>query len=378
MTLSDAEINRYARHLILPEFGIKGQEKLKNSSVLLIGAGGLGSPMALYLAAAGVGKIGIVDFDVVDESNLQRQIVHGTSTLGQPKLKSAMDRLKDLNPHIEVVGFEERLTSENALRLFKDFDLVADGTDNFPTRYLVNDACVLLGKPNVYASIFRFEGQVTVFNHENGPCYRCLYHEPPPPGLVPSCAEGGVLGILPGVVGSLQATEVIKVLTGMRGNLSGKLLMYDAYKMAFRKLKIRKNPNCPLCSENPTQTELIDYELFCGIGQAEPEQVIEEISVQELQRKRDTGESFTLIDVREPHEVEIVSIEGATHIPLGELEDRLPQLDESAAYVMHCKLGGRSAKATRLMLKHGFSNVKNVMGGITAWAKEVDTALPTY
>ena len=378
MTLSDAEINRYARHLILPEFGIKGQEKLKNSSVLLIGAGGLGSPMALYLAAAGVGKIGIVDFDVVDESNLQRQIVHGTSTLGQPKLKSAMDRLKDLNPHIETVGFEERLTSENALRLFKDFDLVADGTDNFPTRYLVNDACVLLGKPNVYASIFRFEGQVTVFNHENGPCYRCLYHEPPPPGLVPSCAEGGVLGILPGVVGSLQATEVIKVLTGMGENLSGKLLMYDAYKMAFRKLKIRKNPDCPLCSENSTQTELIDYEQFCGIGQAAPEQVIEEISVQELQRKRDEGESFTLIDVREPHEVEIVSIDGATHIPLGELEDRLPQLDKSAAYVMHCKLGGRSAKATRLMLKHGFSNVKNVMGGITAWAKEVDTALPTY
>lgn len=379
-SLSPAELSRYSRHILLPEVQVAGQQKLKDSSVLLIGAGGLGAPMALYLAAAGVGRIGIVDFDVVDESNLQRQIIHGTSTVGKPKLQSAIDRLRDLNPNVIYEGYETRLTSENAIELFKKYDVVADGTDNFPTRFLVNDACVLTGKPNVYASIFRFEGQVTVFNYKGGPCYRCLYAEPPPPGLVPSCAEGGVLGILPGVVGTLQATEVVKVLLGLGETLSGRLVIYDALRMKFRELKIRRNPDCPVCGQNPTVKALIDYEQFCGIPTPEEKPAMNEhaIDVQGLDKMIKAKANFTLIDVRETWENDICKIPGSTLIPLGTLSKAVAELDKNANYVMQCKSGARSGRATEYMLAQGFKNVKNLEGGIQAWIEEIDPSQQAY
>ncbi len=367
--LSQEEIQRYSRHLILPEVGPSGQKKLKESSVLVIGAGGLGCPLLLYLAAAGVGKIGIVDFDVVDDSNLQRQILYGVSDVGQLKVEAAKRKILDLNPHIEVVTYNTQLRSNNALDLFKDYDVVADGTDNFQTRYLVNDACVLSGKPNVYGSIFRFEGQVSVFNYEDGPNYRCLYSEPPPPGLVPSCAEGGVLGVLPGVVATLQANEVIKVLLGLGDVLSGRLVIYNALKFTFRELKVTKKTDY-------TIDELIDYDAFCGIDQ-KPQEVVPEIHVRQLKEKLE-NEGAILIDVREPHEIEICKIDGAVEIPLNELSSQLDKLDKSDTYYVHCKLGGRSEKAVRQMMDHGFQNVVNVKGGIIAWIKELDSSLSLY
>ncbi len=376
--LSPQEITRYSRHIILPEVGPSGQEKLKKSAVLLIGAGGLGSPMALYLAAAGVGRIGIVDFDVVDESNLQRQILHGTSTLGKSKLDSAKARLEDLNPFITVEPIEERLTSKNALRLFQAYDVIADGTDNFATRYLVNDACVLTEKPNVYGSIFRFEGQLSVFNYQEGPCYRCLYPDPPPPGLVPSCAEGGVLGVLPGVVGCLQTTEVVKVLLGIGKVASGRLVIYDALKMKFRELKVRKDPNCPICGMHPSITQLIDYEQFCGIRPLANQKEIPEITVQEFKKMWKNDAELTLIDVREPEEYATSQIEGSVLIPLNTLGEKVKEWDRNRAYVIHCKSGGRSARATRQMLEMGFQNTRNLAGGILQWAKEIDPEMDIY
>lgn len=379
-SLSNEEVSRYARHLILPEVGVEGQEKLKKSSVLCIGAGGLGSPLVLYLAAAGVGRIGIVDFDVVDDSNLQRQIIHGTSTIGMSKLESAKRRLLDLNPYIQVDCIEERLDSSNAIELFKKYDVVADGTDNFPTRYLVNDACVLTDTPNVYGSIFRFEGQISVFNYKGGPCYRCLYSEPPPPGLVPSCAEGGVLGVLPGVVGTLQATEVIKVLLNLGTVASERLLMFDALNLKFRELKLRKDPNCVLCSENATQKGLIDYEEFCGIPQqkAEEEKPIDELSVLKLKQMLDDNESFKLIDVREPNEHQICHIDEAELIPLAQIPSVFDKFNKDEKLVIHCKSGMRSANAVRQFKEAGFTNVHNVSGGILAWAKEIDPEMQQY
>ncbi len=378
--LSNEEISRYSRHLIMPEVALEGQKKLKAAKVLTVGTGGLGSPLALYLAAAGVGTIGIVDFDVVDESNLQRQIIHGTSDVGRPKVQSAYDRLKDINPNVEVRVHEEALTSENALEIFEDYDVIVDGTDNFPTRYLVNDACVLLGKPNVYGSIFRFEGQASVFWAEEGPCYRCLYPEPPPPGLVPSCAEGGVLGILPGAIGTIQATETVKLILGIGEPLVGRLMLYDALGMSFREMKLRKDPNCPVCGENPTVTELIDYQEFCGIPQAqatESSNGVPEITVQELKEKMDAGEDLNVLDVREPHEYEVANI-GVKLIPLGELPQRLAEFDQDENFAVHCKTGGRSAKAVKLLQDSGFENVYNVKGGITAWSEEIDPSVPKY
>nr|WP_279387432.1 molybdopterin-synthase adenylyltransferase MoeB [Rubrobacter taiwanensis] len=380
MELSQEEIRRYSRHLIMPEVALEGQKKLKAARVLTIGAGGLGSPLAMYLAAAGVGTIGVVDFDVVDESNLQRQIIHGTSDLGRPKLQSAKEKLEDINPNVKVETFEEALSSENALDIFRDFDIIVDGTDNFPTRYLVNDACVLTGKPNVYGSIFRFEGQASVFWAEEGPCYRCLYPEPPPPGLVPSCAEGGVLGILPGAIGTIQATETVKLILGIGEPLIGRLLLYDALGMRFREMKLRKDPNCPICGENPTVTELIDYQEFCGIPQAQAaaqQNAVPEISVRELKEKLDRGENVYVLDVREPHEYEIANL-GARLLPLGELPERLHELDQNAEIAVHCKTGGRSAKAVKLLKDAGFANVYNVKGGITAWSEEIDPSVPKY
>ena len=377
--LSNDEIGRYSRHLIMPEVALEGQKKLKQAKVLTIGAGGLGAPLAMYLAAAGVGTIGIVDFDVVDESNLQRQIIHGTSDVGRKKMESARDTLKDINPNVNVVEFEEALTSYNALEIFEDFDIIVDGTDNFPTRYLVNDACVLLGKPNVYGSIFRFEGQASVFWAEEGPCYRCLYPEPPPPGLVPSCAEGGVLGILPGAIGTIQATETVKLILGIGEPLVGRLLLYDALGMSFREMKLRKDPNCPVCGENPTLTELIDYQEFCGIPQAvaaEQENRVPEISVQELKAKMDNG-GINVLDVREPYEYEIVNI-GAPLIPLNELPQRYEELDRDQPLAIHCRSGARSANAVKLLQERGFENVYNVEGGILAWSEEIDPSLPQY
>ncbi len=381
--LSNEEIARYSRHLIMPEVALEGQKKLKQAKVLTIGAGGLGAPLAMYLAAAGVGTIGIVDFDVVDESNLQRQIIHGTSDVGRPKMESARDRIKDINPNVNVIAYEEALTSENALDIFKDFDIIVDGTDNFPTRYLVNDACVLLGKPNVYGSIFRFEGQASVFWAEEGPCYRCLYPEPPPPGLVPSCAEGGVLGILPGAIGTIQATETAKLILGIGEPLIGRLLLYDALGMSFREMKLRKDPNCPVCGENPTVTELIDYQEFCGIPQAqaaEQENAVPEISVGDLKKKLDTGEEISIVDVRETHEYDVANLapQGARLIPLGELPSRLHELNQEDTLAVHCKSGARSAKAIRLLQDAGFENVYNVKGGITAWSEEIDPSVPKY
>jgi len=376
--LSNEEIARYSRHLIMPEVALDGQKKLKQSRVLTIGAGGLGSPLAMYLAAAGVGTIGVVDFDVVDESNLQRQIIHGTSDLGRPKLESAREKIQDINPNVGVETFGEPLSSENALEIFEDFDVIVDGTDNFPTRYLVNDASVLTGKPNVYGSIFRFEGQASVFWAEEGPCYRCLYPEPPPPGLVPSCAEGGVLGILPGAIGTIQATETVKLLLGIGEPLIGRLLLYDALGMRFREMKLRKDPNCPVCGENPTVTELIDYQEFCGIPQANaPADEVPEITVRELKEKLGNGEGVSVLDVREPHEYEVANI-GARLIPLGELPERLVEIDRDETIAVHCKTGGRSARAVKLMQDAGFQNVYNVKGGITAWSEEIDPSVPKY
>jgi sulfur-carrier protein adenylyltransferase/sulfurtransferase len=378
--LSNEEIARYSRHLIMPEVALDGQKKLKQARVLTIGAGGLGSPLGLYLAAAGVGTLGIVDFDVVDESNLQRQIIHGTSDLGRPKMESAREKIEDINPNVNVEAFEEALTSENALEIFEDFDVIVDGTDNFPTRYLVNDACVLLEKPNVYGSIFRFEGQASVFYAEEGPCYRCLYPEPPPPGLVPSCAEGGVLGILPGAIGTIQATETVKLLLGIGEPLIGRLLLYDALTMRFREMKLRKDPNCPVCGENPTVTELIDYQEFCGIPQAnakEETDEVPEITVGELKERLDNGQDVSVLDVREPHEYEVANI-GARLIPLGELPERLIELDKDETLAVHCKTDGRSARAVQLLREAGFQNVYNVKGGITAWSEEIDPSVPKY
>jgi molybdopterin/thiamine biosynthesis adenylyltransferase/rhodanese-related sulfurtransferase len=378
--LSNEEIARYSRHLIMPEVALDGQKKLKQARVLTIGAGGLGSPLALYLAAAGVGTLGIVDFDVVDESNLQRQIIHGTSDLGRPKLESARDRVEDINPNVKVEAFGEPLSSENALEIFEGFDVIVDGTDNFPTRYLVNDASVLTGKPNVYGSIFRFEGQASVFYAEEGPCYRCLYPEPPPPGLVPSCAEGGVLGILPGAIGTIQATETVKLLLGIGEPLIGRLLLYDALGMSFREMKLRKDPNCPVCGENPTVTELIDYQEFCGIPQANARSQgdeVPEITVGELKQRLDNGGKVSVLDVREPHEYEVANL-GARLIPLPELPERLVELDRDEILAIHCKTGGRSARAVKFLQGAGFQNVYNVKGGIDAWSEQIDPSVPKY
>ena len=360
MALSNEEVKRYSRHLIMPEVGVEGQEKLKKGSVLCIGAGGLGSPAALYLAAAGVGTIGIVDFDVVDFSNLQRQVIHGTSDVGRSKLASAKDRLLELNPHINIETYETALSSKNALELFKPYDVILDGTDNFPTRYLTNDACVLLGKPNAYGSIFRFEGQASVFATKGGPCYRCLYPEPPPPGLVPSCAEGGVLGVLPGVVGTIQATEAIKLIMGIGEPLIGRFLIYDALRMKFRELKLKKDPDCPVCGTHPTVTALIDYEQFCGVAPAATEVAVStannnetETDVKELKRKIDAKEDFFLLDVREPNEYQIGKIPGSTLIPLGEVPQRVNEIPRDKEIIVHCKMGGRSAKAAAFLRTAG-------------------------
>jgi molybdopterin/thiamine biosynthesis adenylyltransferase/rhodanese-related sulfurtransferase len=379
VTLNNDEVLRYSRHLIMPEVGMEGQQKLKAARVLCIGAGGLGSPLALYLAAAGVGTLGLVDFDVVDYTNLQRQIIHSTADVGRKKLDSAADKLKAINPFLNLRTFETKLTSENALDLFRDFDIIADGTDNFPTRYLVNDACVLAGKPNVYGSIFRFEGQASVFATEQGPCYRCLYPEPPPPGLVPSCAEGGVLGILPGLVGVIQATETIKLILGKGEPLIGRLLLVDALAMKFRELKLRKNADCPACGKHPTVTKLIDYNEFCGIrGEEKPvENTVPEIQVEELKRRLDAGDDIFVLDVREPHEYQICNINGYL-IPLGDLPKRVNELDSSREIVAHCRSGVRSAKAVSFLRQAGFNRVSNLAGGILAWADRVDPKMPKY
>jgi len=377
--LSNDEILRYSRHLIMPEVGMTGQQKLKAAKVLCIGAGGLGSPLALYLTAAGVGTMGIVDFDVVDYTNLQRQIIHTTNDVGRKKLDSAAEKLKALNPFLDLRTFETKLTSANALDLFREFDIVADGTDNFPTRYLVNDACVLTGKPNVYGSIFRFEGQASVFATEEGPCYRCLYPEPPPPGLVPSCAEGGVLGILPGLVGLIQATETIKLILGQGDSLAGRLLLVDALGMKFRELKLRKNPDCPVCGKHRTITALIDYEEFCGIrGQEAPAgNDVPAISVEELKKKLDAKADIFILDVREPHEYQICNLRGYL-IPVGDLPKRVNELDTSREIVAHCRSGVRSAKAVNFLRRAGFAKVYNLTGGITAWAEKIDPTVPKY
>ena len=377
--LSNDEILRYSRHLIMPEVGMDGQRKLKAAKVLCIGAGGLGSPLALYLTAAGVGTLGIVDFDVVDYTNLQRQIIHTTDDVDRKKLDSAADKLTALNPFLNLRTFDMKLTSANALELFREFDIVADGTDNFPTRYLVNDACVLTGKPNVYGSIFRFEGQASVFATEEGPCYRCLYPEPPPPGLVPSCAEGGVLGILPGLIGVIQATETIKLILGQGDSLAGRLLLVDALGMKFRELKLRKNPDCPVCGTHRTITKLIDYDQFCGIrGQEEPAgNDIPAISVEELKKKLDAKADVFILDVREPHEYQICNLKGYL-IPVGDLPKRVSELDSSREIVAHCKMGGRSAKAVNFLRRAGFTKVYNLTGGILAWADRIDPKMPKY
>ncbi|MET0621681.1 MAG: ubiquitin-like small modifier protein 1 [Pyrinomonadaceae bacterium] len=384
-TLSNEEIARYSRHLIMPEVGVEGQRKLKAARVLMIGTGGLGAPTGMYLAAAGVGTLGIVDFDVVDASNLQRQIVHGTKDVGRPKIESARDRLNDINPHVKIEAYETRLTSENALGLFREYDMVVDGTDNFPTRYLVNDACVLTGKPNVYGSIFRFEGQASVFWARRGACYRCLYPEPPPPGLVPSCAEGGVLGVLPGIVGAIQANEAIKLIIGGGEPLINRLLLFDAWKLRFRELKLRKDPECPVCGENPTVRELIDYEEFCGLRPpaetttvTEGEQM-EEITATELKERLDRGDDLQIIDVREPNEYEVARIPGATLIPLAQVTQRAGEIDEGRETVVHCKGGVRSARAIEALKGSGFKGkLVNLKGGITAWSNDVDPSVPKY
>jgi sulfur-carrier protein adenylyltransferase/sulfurtransferase len=377
--LSLEEIRHYSRHLIMPEIGTAGQRKLKAAKVLMIGAGGLGSPLGLYLAAAGVGNLGLVDFDTVDETNLHRQVLYGRSAVGRPKIRAAVERLRDVNPHIRLIPHEVRLDSSNALDIFRDYDIVVDGTDNFPTRYLVNDACVLLGKPNVYGSIFRFEGQVSIFWGARGPCYRCLFPEPPPPGLVPSCAEGGVLGVLPGIIGSLQANEVIKLIAEVGEPLLGRLVLFDALKMKFRELRLRKDPQCPICSEHPTQRELIDYEQFCGIPREEEKVEAQfEISAPELKAWLDEGRPVTILDVRNPQEYDICRIEGSKLIPLHELADRLGELDPAATIVAHCHHGARSARAVSFLRQMGFSRAINLGGGIDDWSLQVDPSVPRY
>lgn len=381
--LSNEEISRYSRHVIMPEVGMEGQRRLKAASVLMIGTGGLGAPVGMYLAAAGVGRLGIVDFDVVEASNLQRQIIHGTADIGRLKIESARDRLRDINPHIEIETHQTRVTSANALRLFADYDIIVDGTDNFPTRYLVNDACVLLGKPNVYGSIFRFEGQASVFWAEKGACYRCLYPEPPPPGLVPSCAEGGVLGVLPGIVGAIQANETIKLILGAEETLINRLLLFDAWTMKFREFKLRKDPACPVCGENPSVKELIDYEVFCGLGQQSAEQSasveLEEITARELKQRLDGGRDLQVIDVREPSEYEIARIAGTTLIPLGQVVNRMDEIDPAKETVVHCKGGVRSRKAIAALKQAGFAGkLINLKGGITAWSEDVDPSVAKY
>ena len=385
MGLSQDQIARYSRHLLLPEVGVGGQEKLCDAKVLCIGTGGLGSPLGLYLAAAGIGTLGLVDFDIVDQSNLQRQIMHGESTVGKLKVDSAKDRLADMNSDVEVVTYNTRLSSENALEIFKDYDIIVDGTDNFPTRYLANDAAVLLGKPYIYGCILRFEGQASVFHSKEGPCYRCLYPEPPPPGLVPSCAEGGVLGILPGIIGLIQATEVVKLILGKGKTLIGRLMIFDALAMKFRELKLRKDKDCPICGDNPTITELIDYELFCGIpsaAEAEAESATLEIPVEEVKLKLDGSEKFTLVDVREPSEYDICRIDGSVLIPLGKIEEMKPQnlngLSQNDEIILHCKAGVRSLKAVKALKKIGFENVKSMAGGIEEWSEKIDPSVPRY
>jgi adenylyltransferase/sulfurtransferase len=388
--LSHEEVRRYSRHLIMPEVGLGGQKKLKASSVLLIGAGGLGSPLAMYLAAAGVGRIGLVDYDVVDTTNLQRQIIHGSSDVGRPKLASATARIKEINPYVQVDGYEVPLTSANALEIMAPYDVIVDGTDNFPTRYLTNDACVLLGKPNVYGSIFRFEGQASVFWAEHGPCYRCLFPEPPPPGLVPSCAEGGVLGVLPGTIGAIQATETIKLLLGIGQPLVGRLLLYDALSLSFDEVRLRKNPDCPICGANPTITELIDYEQFCGMPAHDrsdfsaasngAEGAVPAITPAELKEKLERGEEPLIIDVREPHEWEIANLAeyGAVLMPKGQVLERLGELNTAQDIVVQCRTGARSADVVQLLQQHGFRRLWNLTGGINRWADEVDPDLPKY
>jgi adenylyltransferase/sulfurtransferase len=383
--LTTDDLSRYSRHLILPEVGMEGQQKLKAARVLCVGTGGLGSPLALYLTAAGIGTLGLVDFDVVDSSNLQRQIIHSTKDIGRKKLDSAEEKLKALNPAINIVKHDTMLSSANALEIIKDYDIVADGTDNFPTRYLVNDACVLLGKPNAYGSIFRFEGQASVFATEAGPCYRCLYPEPPPPGLVPSCAEGGVLGILPGLVGVIQATEVIKLILGKGEPLIGRLLLVDALNMRFRELKLRKNPECPVCGENPTVTELIDYQHFCGIVPETPatsegrivKNGIPQITVKELKARIDAGENVQLIDVREPYEYQIAQI-GGKLIPQNDVPNRLAEIDRDREVVVHCRSGARSQRIAEFLVQSGYPKVVNVAGGILAWSDEIDPSVQKY
>ena len=379
-SLTNEEILRYSRHLIMPEVGMEGQLKLKAAKVLLIGTGGLGAPLGLYLTAAGVGNIGLVDFDVVDFTNLQRQVTFGTTDVGKPKIQAACARLTNLNPDVHITTYETKLTSENALELFQDYDVIVDGTDNFPTRYLVNDACILLGKPNVYGSIFRFEGQVTIFGMPDGPCYRCLYPEPPPPGLVPSCAEGGVLGVLPGIIGSLQAMETIKLLIGRGEPLIGRLLLFDALGPKFRELKLRKNSHCPMCGTHPTIHKLIDYDEFCGIrGEEEPDMDLNvpEITARELKQRLDQGDELFILDVREPHEYQICNLKGHL-IPLGELPRRVHELDSSHEIVAHCRSGKRSAQAVDFLRKAGFRKVLNLRGGILSWSTEVDPTVPRY
>lgn len=380
--LTQEEIQRYSRHLIMPEVSMEGQLKLKEAKVLVVGAGGLGAPLISYLAAAGVGTLGIVDFDTVDYTNLQRQVIFSTDDVGTPKLKAAADRVKALNPHVKVVSYETRLTSDNALDIIKDYDLVVDGTDNFPTRYLVNDACVMLGVPNVYGSIFRFDGQLSIFGTKDGPCYRCLYPDPPPPGLVPSCAEGGVLGVLPGIIGTLQASEAIKLLIGKGKPMIGRLLLFDALKMKFRELEVRKNPDCPVCGDHPTITHLIDYEQFCGIRgeEEEADDLGEEWEIEPLKLKKelDHGKDIFILDVRKPEEYQISRIEGSTLIPLNELPERVAELDTSNEIVVICRSGARSAKAVEFMRDVGFRKIKNLVGGINAWAALVDSSLPVY
>jgi len=380
VTLSKEEVMRYSRHLIMPEVGMEGQLKIKQAKVLCIGTGGLGAPLGLYLAAAGVGRIGLVDFDVVDTTNLQRQVLFGTSDVGRPKTEAAAERLRNLNPDIQIDTFETQLTSANALELFKDYDIIVDGTDNFPTRYLVNDACVITGKPNVYGSIFRFEGQITVFGYPGGPCYRCLYPEPPPPGLVPSCAEGGVLGVLPGIVGTIQAAETLKLIIGKGEPPIGRLLLFDALAMKFRELKLRKNPECPVCGEHPTLTKLIDYAEFCGVrGEEGPSKVtnVPEITPKELKTRLDRGDDIYILDVREPHEYQICNINGHL-IPLGELSKRVHELDSSREIVAHCKSGKRSAEAVEFLRGAGFRKISSLKGGILGWSDDVDPTVPKY
>jgi adenylyltransferase/sulfurtransferase len=379
--LSLQEVQRYSRHLIMPEVGVEGQKRLKASSILLIGAGGLGSPLALYLAAAGVGRLGLVDFDVVDFSNLQRQVLHGTPDVGRPKLHSAKDRLTAINPEVRVDLYETRISRDNALDLLRPYDIVIDGTDNFPTRYLVNDACVLLGKPNIYGSIFRFDGQASVFYPGRGPCYRCLYPEPPPPGEVPSCAEGGVLGILPGLIGCIQATEAVKIILGQGSPLVGRLLLYDALQMSFREFKVRRNPKCPVCGDQPTITKLIDYEEFCGVRGQEappPPSASGDISVEELKQRLDRGEKVFILDVRNTPEFQICRIAGSVLLPLPELPSRFGELDPEQEMVVHCKSGMRSAKAIAFLKQQGFKRLRNLTGGILAWAEKIDRSMPTY